>query len=56
MRWHLTLDQLLRENNSFHIYHRTLQILATEMYKAKNNLSLTLIQRIFPDKEIPYNL
>ena len=52
----LTFDELLRKDNSFHIHHRNLQKLATEMYKAKNNLSLTLIKQVFPDGEVPYNL
>ena len=52
----LTFDELLCKDNSFSIHHRNLQKLATEMYKAYNNLSPTLVKSIFPLREIPYNL
>ena len=52
----LTFDKLLRKDNSFQVHHRNLQILATEMYKAKNNLSPTIIKKVFKDRENPYNL
>ena len=52
----LTFDQLLRKDNSFRVHHRNLQILATEMYKTKNNLSPTLMKQVFPDREIHYSL
>ena len=52
----LAFDDLLRKDNSFHIHHRNLQLLAREMYTAKNNLSPALIKQLFPDREIPHNL
>ena len=52
----LTFDKLLRKDNSFQVHHRNLQILATEMYKAKNNLSPTIIKKVFQVRENPYNL
>ena len=51
----LTFDKLLCKDNLFQVHHRNLQILATEMYKAKNNLSPTII-KVFKDRENPYNL
>ena len=52
----LSFDELLRKDNSFCIHDRNLQILATEMYKTKNNLSPTQMKHVFPDRAIPYNL
>ena len=52
----LTFDKLLRKDNSFQVHHRNLQILATEMYKAKNNLSPTRIKKVCKDRENPDNL
>ena len=52
----LTFDKLLRKDNSFQVHHRNLQVRATEMYKATNNLSPTTIKKIFQDRENPYNL
>ena len=52
----LTSDKLLRKGNSFQVHHRNLQIFATEMYKAENNLLPTIIMKVFQDRENPYNL
>ena len=52
----LSFDELLRKDNSVSIHHRNLQKLATEMYKAYNDLSPTLVKSIFPLREMPYNL
>ena len=52
----LTFNELLHKENSFSIYHRNLQRLAMEMYKAYNDLSPSLVKSIFPTREIPYNL
>ena len=52
----LSFEELLRKDNSFTIHHRNLQKLATEMYKAHNDLSPSLVKSIFPKREIPYNL
>ena len=46
----------LRENNSVTIHIRNIQLLAIEMYKLKNNLSLDLITCLFPRKEFSYNM
>ena len=54
--YNLSFDGLLRKDNSFCIHHRNLQKLATEMYKAYNDISPYLVKSIFPAREIPYNL
>ena len=45
----LTFQELLLMDNSMSIHHRNLQKLATEMYKAKNNLSPIPVQNIFKE-------
>ena len=52
----LSFEELLRKDNSFTIHHRNLQKLATEMYKAHNDLSPSSLNLIFPKREIHYNL
>ena len=38
MKKNLSLDDLLKKNKSVSIHQRNLQILATEIYKARNDL------------------
>ena len=52
----LTFNELLHKDNPCSIHYRNLQRLAMEMYKAYNDLSPSLVQSIFPTREIPYNL
>ena len=52
----LTFQKLLNLDNSYTIYHRNLQKLATEMFKIKNNISPTLMQELFPVHENKYDL
>ena len=47
---HSTLQQLLEKDNSFSIYHRNLQVLATEILKVNMNLSLDLMNALFIKK------
>ena len=54
--YELSFEELLRKDNSFCIHHRNLQKLATEMYKAYNDISPPLVKSIFPRREVPYNL
>ena len=53
---HLTFEELLRKDNSFSIHHRSLQKLATELYKVYNGLSPISVNSIFPQRTISYNL
>ena len=48
--------ELLAKDNSVTIHVRNLQVLATEIYKAINKLSPTIIKNIFDLKNISYNL
>ena len=52
----LTFNELLQKDQSFSIHHRNLQKLATEMYKAYNDLSPELVKSMFPRRAIPYSL
>ena len=51
-----TFEQLLAKDKSFTIHERNLQRLATEIYKAKNDLSPTFMKTVFIDSLNPYNL
>ena len=46
----------LEKNNSVTIQVRNLRILATEMYKTKENLAAPTIHEIFEQRNIQYNL
>ena len=52
----LSFEELLELDGSFTVHERNLQILATEMYKIKNNLSSPFLRNFFPPTENPYNL
>ena len=52
----LSLDDLLKEDKSVSIHQRNLQILATEIYKAKNDLGPGIMKDIFHSVQKPYNL
>ena len=45
----LTFQELLQMDNSMTVHHRSLQKLATEMHKVKNNLSPIPLQNIFKE-------
>ena len=47
---------LLEKSRCVTVHHRNLQFLATEIYKAVNNLSSSLMFELFKIKEIKYNL
>ena len=49
-------DDLLKVDNSVTIHQRNLQILATEMFKVKNSLTLKILTEIFEIIEPHYNL
>ena len=51
-----TFLQLLQKDNSVTIHQRNLQVLATEIFRAKNNLSPEIMKEVFELKEPSYNL
>ena len=52
----LTFVELIRKDKSVTIHHRNLRKLPTEMYKAYNDLSPSLMQSVFPQRSISYDL
>ena len=53
-----SFSDLLVKDNSVSIHQRNLQVLATEMYKIKNNIAPTIVSEIFntTDLNIPLRL
>ena len=51
-----SFQELLEKDNSVTIHHRNLQKLATEMYKVKNGISPKMMQSVFNEAPITYNL
>ena len=51
-----TFAQLLEKGSSVSIHIRNLHILATEIFKARNNLSPPVVQNIFRTIELAYSL
>ena len=53
----LSFEELLELDKSFKIYHRNIQSLGFELFKIKNNLSVTIMNDIFqPRGAVSYNL
>ena len=52
----LSFEELLELDKSFKIYHRNIQSLAMELFKIKNNLSVTIMNDIFQSGAVRYNL
>ena len=52
----LSFDDLLKRDKSVSIHQKNLQILATEIYKAKNDLGLKIRKDTFHFIQKPYNL
>ena len=52
----LTFDQLLVKDNSVSIHQKNLQVLATEIFKAKNGIAPTIMAELFQFTDKPYNL
>ena len=52
----LSLDDLLKKDKSASIHQRNLKILATEIYKARNDLGPEIIKDIFHSVQKTYNL
>ena len=51
-----TFEKLLEKDNSVTIHVRNLRILATELYKTKENLAAPIMNEIFEQRNIQYNL
>ena len=51
-----TFAQLLEKDSSVSIHIRNLQVLATEIFKARNNLSPPIVQNIFRTIKPAYSL
>ena len=51
-----TFETLLEKNNSGTIHVRNPRILATELYKTKENLDAPITHEIFEQRNIQYNL
>ena len=52
----LTFKELLEKNKTVSIHHRCLQTLATEIYKAKNKISVEVVNSLFEFTNKNYNL
>ena len=46
----MTFNEFLRKVGGVTIHHRNNQNVSIEMFKAKNNLLLTTVKEIFPDR------
>lgn len=46
-----SFEELLKKDKSVSIHHRSLQHLATEMYKVKNDLAIKIITNLFEQRE-----
>ena len=51
-----SFEKLLRKDNTVSIHHRNLQVLATEIFKIKNNIATKIINEIFQNMISSYNL
>ena len=51
-----TFEELLSKDNSVSIHLRNLQALATEMYRIKNDMAPELLNALFQNRTLPYNL
>ena len=51
-----SFEELLRKDNTVSIRHRNLQVLATKIFKIKNNIALKIINEIFRRRTSSYNL
>ena len=52
----LSFEELLELDKSFKIHHRNIQSLAIEVFKIKNNLSVTIMSDIFQPRAVNCNL
>ena len=51
-----TFEKLLEKDNSVTIHVKNLRILATELYKTKENLAVPIVHEVFEQRNVQYNL
>ena len=51
-----TFQELLSKDNSVSIHHRNLQVLATEIFRIRNNMAPEFLNEIFQERTLQYNL
>ena len=51
-----TFQELLIKDNSVSVHYRNLQVLATEVFKIRNNMTPEFLNEIFQERSVPYNL
>ena len=51
-----TFLELLEKDNSVSIHYQNIQVLCTEIFKVKNNLSPEVMNKVFKFKKIEYNI
>ena len=54
--YNATFSELLSKGNSVTIHQRNLQLLATEIFKTKNELNPKVMEEIFIFRNLDYNL
>ena len=54
--YNTTFSELLIKDKSVTIHQRNLQLLATEIFKTKNELNAKIMEEIFTFKNVGYNL
>ena len=54
--YNATFSELLSKDKSVTIHQRNLQLLATEIFKTKNELNRKIMEEIFTFKNVDYNL
>ena len=52
----LSFEELLRKYNTVSIHHKNLQVLSTEIFKTKNNMTPEILNKIFHNRTSSYNL
>ena len=51
-----SFEDLLKKDNSVSIHHRSIQALATEMFKVKNNIAPEIMKELFAPKMNPHDI
>ena len=52
----LSFEDLLQRDQSVSIHHRNIHLLGTELYKTRNNISSHIMNELFEQRNIIYNL